>query len=138
MSHDYYNEVWLVTRSDLEKLLELDRDLQKHKPIKHRENALHHALTLYIRCNNHMNIFREKICSKKISFNLTFLYLLYIHRYRDLVRRLIICYNQMIQTQKRELIKRILDCAIGRMLQCKGEVVKLDCSHFQYIKYILS
>ncbi|KAF7411537.1 hypothetical protein HZH66_000433 [Vespula vulgaris] len=106
MSHDYYNEVWLVTRSDLEKLLELDRDLQKHKPIKHRENALHHALTLYI-------------------------------RYRDLVRRLIICYNQMIQTQKRELIKRILDCAIGRMLQCKGEVVKLDCSHFQWTDDLL-
>lgn len=44
----------------------------------------------------------------------------------------------MIQTQKRELIKKIVDCAIGRMLECKREVVKLDCSHFQYIKYILS
>lgn len=52
MSHDYYNEVWLVTRSDLEKLLELDRDLQKRKPINQRENALNHALTLYIRCIN--------------------------------------------------------------------------------------
>ncbi|XP_015179536.1 PREDICTED: IQ and AAA domain-containing protein 1-like [Polistes dominula] len=101
MSHAYYNEVWLVTRSDLEKLLEFDRDLQKSKPIKNRENALDRALNLYI-------------------------------RYRYLVRRLVICYNQMVQTQKRELIKKVVDCAIGRMLQCKREVVKLDSSYFQW------
>ncbi|XP_043505709.1 dynein regulatory complex protein 11-like [Polistes fuscatus] len=101
MSHDYYNEVWLVTRSDLEKLLEFDRDLQKSKPIKDRENALDRALNFYI-------------------------------RYRHLVRRLVICYNQMVHTQKRELIKKVVDCAIGRMLQCKREVVKLDCSYFQW------
>ncbi|KAL2740635.1 IQ and AAA domain-containing protein 1-like [Vespula squamosa] len=101
MSNNYYNEIWLVTRSDLEKLLELDRNLQKHKPIYHKENALHYVVNLYI-------------------------------RYQDLVRRLVICYNQMIQTQKRELIKQILDCAIGRMLQYKREIVKLDCSYFQW------
>ncbi|KAI4490917.1 hypothetical protein M0802_010591 [Mischocyttarus mexicanus] len=101
MSHDYYNEVWLVTRNDLEKLLQFDRDLQNSKPIRNRENALDRALNLYI-------------------------------RYRHLVKRLVICYNQMVQTQKRELIKKVLDCAIGRMLQCKREVVKLDCSYFQW------
>lgn len=41
------------------------------------------------------------------------------------------CYDQMVQTQKRELIKRILDCAIGRMLEYKREIVRLDYTDHQ-------
>lgn len=48
------------------------------------------------------------------------------------MRRLAICYDQMVQTQKRELIKRILDCAIGRMLEYKKEIVQLDYTDYQY------
>lgn len=29
MSHSYYTELWLITRNDLEKLIELDKKLQK-------------------------------------------------------------------------------------------------------------
>lgn len=68
MSHDYYNEVWLVTRSDLEKLLELDRDLQKRKPINQRENALNHALTLYIRCINNWNLYLVRTIYSTTNF----------------------------------------------------------------------
>lgn len=42
------------------------------------------------------------------------------------------CYDQMVHTQKRELIKQMLDCAIGRMLEYKKEIVKLDYTNYQY------
>lgn len=29
MSHSYYTELWLISRNDLEKLIELDKKLQK-------------------------------------------------------------------------------------------------------------
>lgn len=43
------------------------------------------------------------------------------------------CYDQMVQTQKRELIKKMLDCAIGRMLEYKKEIVNLDYTDYQYV-----
>ncbi|XP_018307729.1 IQ and AAA domain-containing protein 1 [Mycetomoellerius zeteki] len=106
MSHVYYNELWLITRSDLEKLLELERKLQKSAPLKKRA-ALNSALPIYL-------------------------------RYRNIVRRLLICYDQMIQTQKRELIKKMLDCAIGRMLEYKKEIVALDYTDYQWPDDILN
>ncbi|XP_011869574.1 PREDICTED: IQ and AAA domain-containing protein 1-like [Vollenhovia emeryi] len=61
-----------------------------------------------------------------------------IYRYRNIVRRLIMCYDQMVQTQKRELIKKMLDCAIGRMLEYKKEIVKLDYTDYQWPDNILN
>lgn len=46
------------------------------------------------------------------------------------------CYDQMVQTQKRELIKKMLDCAIGRMLEYKKEIVKLDNTDYQYVFFV--
>jgi len=43
------------------------------------------------------------------------------------------CYDQMVQTQKRELIKKMLDCAIGRMLEYKKKIVQLDNTDYQYV-----
>lgn len=42
------------------------------------------------------------------------------------------CYDQMLQTQKRDLIKRILDCAIGRMLEFKKEIARFSYTEYQY------
>ncbi|KYM96806.1 IQ and AAA domain-containing protein 1 [Cyphomyrmex costatus] len=103
MSHVYYNELWLITRSDLEKLLELERGLQESAPLK-KKAALNSALSVY----------------------------------RNIVKRLIMCYDQMIQTQKRELIKKMLDCAIGRMLEYKKKIVELDYTDYQWPDDILN
>lgn len=46
------------------------------------------------------------------------------------------CYDQMLQTQKRELIKQMLDCAIGRMLEYKKEIVKMDYNEYQYVLFL--
>ncbi|XP_011059904.1 PREDICTED: IQ and AAA domain-containing protein 1-like [Acromyrmex echinatior] len=105
MSHVYSHELWLITRSDLEKLLELERGLQKKAPKNNA--ALHSALSIYL-------------------------------RYRNIVRKLLICYDQMVQTQKRELIKKMLDCAIGRMLEYKKEIVTLDGTAYQWPDDILN
>ncbi|XP_070163305.1 dynein regulatory complex protein 11 isoform X2 [Polyergus mexicanus] len=59
-------------------------------------------------------------------------------KYRNIVRRLIMCYDQMVHTQKRELIKQILDCAIGRMLEYKKEIVKMDLRDYQWPDDILN
>ncbi|XP_067206227.1 dynein regulatory complex protein 11-like isoform X2 [Linepithema humile] len=100
MSHVYYTELWLVTRSDLEKLLKLERKLQEDRP-KRKETVLNSMLLMYL-------------------------------RYCNIVRRLIMCLDQMVQTQKRALIKQMLDCAIGQMLAYKKEIVRLDYTDYQW------
>lgn len=61
----------------------------------------------------------------------------YVFRYRNLVKRLIVCHDQMVQTQKRNLIKRVLDCAVGRMLEYKQEIVNLNYSDHQFSNFSL-
>lgn len=48
MSRIYYNELWLIARSDLEKLLELERSLQENAWLK-KKGALNSALSIYLR-----------------------------------------------------------------------------------------
>lgn len=61
MSHAYYSELWLVTRSDLEKLLELERRLQEEAPIE-KKSALNIALSIYVRY-----VFRVQYRARKNS-----------------------------------------------------------------------
>ncbi|KOX74351.1 Putative IQ and AAA domain-containing protein 1-like [Melipona quadrifasciata] len=101
MSHAYYTDLWLITRNDLDKLIELDRKLQQQTRTSRKQHGLNLLLPTYL-------------------------------RYRNLVKRLIVCHDQMIQTQKRDLIKRVLDCTVGRMLEYKKEIVNLDFSDYQW------
>lgn len=62
-----------------------------------------------------------------------------LFRYRNIIQRLIQCYDQIIPSQKRQFIKRLLDCSIGRMLEYKREIVKLNCSEYEWVfKYVKS
>ncbi|XP_078034172.1 IQ and AAA domain-containing protein 1-like [Augochlora pura] len=101
MSHNHYNELWLIARNDLEKLLMLDRRIQARARTKTTEEGLNMLLPTYL-------------------------------RYRNLVKRLIVCHDQMVQTQKRNLIKRVLDCAVGRMLEYKKRIVDLNFTDYQW------
>lgn len=51
MSHVYYTELWLATRKDLEKLLQLERKVQEGVPMKKKE-ILDATLSMYIRYKN--------------------------------------------------------------------------------------
>ncbi|CAK9833578.1 Dynein regulatory complex protein 11 [Anthophora retusa] len=101
MSDSYYNELWLITRNDLDKLMQLDRKLQQEPTTGIREERLDRLLPIYL-------------------------------RYRNLVKRLIVCHDQMVQSQKRELIKRVLDCTVGRMLEYKKEIVNMNYNDYQW------
>ncbi|XP_017759404.1 PREDICTED: IQ and AAA domain-containing protein 1-like [Eufriesea mexicana] len=101
MSHSYYKELWLITRNDLDKLIELDRRLQQQTRTRNIEHGLNLLLPTYL-------------------------------RYRNLVKRLIVCHDQMVQTQKRDLIKRVLDCTVGRMLEYKQAIVNLNYNDYQW------
>lgn len=48
MSHTHYTELWLITRNDLEKLLEFEQRLQEGAPLKKRL-ILDTALSMYVR-----------------------------------------------------------------------------------------
>ncbi|XP_023246721.1 IQ and AAA domain-containing protein 1 [Copidosoma floridanum] len=53
-------------------------------------------------------------------------------RYSELANRLEDCHDQMVQPQKRPLIRRLLDACLGRVLELKHELVELDYSEHNY------
>ncbi|XP_057322811.1 dynein regulatory complex protein 11-like [Microplitis mediator] len=52
-------------------------------------------------------------------------------KYRKVTKTLLLCYEQTIQSQKREIIEKFVGCSIGRMLEYKREIVKLNCSEYE-------
>ncbi|XP_075224915.1 dynein regulatory complex protein 11 [Lycorma delicatula] len=61
---------------------------------------------------------------------------LYI-KYICAVNKLDQCYDQIVQPQKRLLIRKLLDASIGRFLELKHELVNLDLSEFSYHDEVL-
>ncbi|CAH0389071.1 unnamed protein product [Bemisia tabaci] len=59
-------------------------------------------------------------------------------KYIICINKLDQCYDQIVQPQKRLLIRRILDATIGRFIELKHELVNLDISEFNYFDDILS
>ena len=53
-------------------------------------------------------------------------------KYITVVNSLDQCYDQMVQPQKRILVRKLLDMSLGRMLELKHELVNLDLSEFSY------
>lgn len=46
--------------------------------------------------------------------------------YVRVVNKLEECYDQIVHPQKRELIKRLLDCSLGRLLEIKRDIVSIE------------
>ncbi|KAL6267203.1 hypothetical protein P5V15_000280 [Pogonomyrmex californicus] len=53
-------------------------------------------------------------------------------RYSLICNKLERCYDQMVQPQKRLLVKRLLDASLGRVLELKHELVNIDLSEHSY------
>ncbi|XP_058792591.1 dynein regulatory complex protein 11 isoform X2 [Phymastichus coffea] len=53
-------------------------------------------------------------------------------RYIDIGNKIEECYDQIVQPQKRPLLKRILDSLIGRVLELKHELVEVELSEYNY------
>ncbi|KAK4471393.1 hypothetical protein MN116_004825 [Schistosoma mekongi] len=60
-------------------------------------------------------------------------YIKYIQIFRNLER----CYDQIFHPQKRRLLRTLLDSVIGRFLEVKKEMVKLELSEYHYFDDIL-
>lgn len=58
--------------------------------------------------------------------------------YVQILRRLDECYDQIIHPQKRRLLRHVLDGTIGRMLEVKQELVKLELTDFSYFDDIIT
>nr|XP_012229664.1 PREDICTED: IQ and AAA domain-containing protein 1 [Linepithema humile]XP_012229666.1 PREDICTED: IQ and AAA domain-containing protein 1 [Linepithema humile]XP_012229667.1 PREDICTED: IQ and AAA domain-containing protein 1 [Linepithema humile] len=58
-------------------------------------------------------------------------------RYILICNKLEQCYDQVIQPQKRLLIKRSLNASLGRMLELKHELVNIDLSEHSYYDDVL-
>ncbi|XP_054288457.1 dynein regulatory complex protein 11 [Macrosteles quadrilineatus] len=59
-------------------------------------------------------------------------------KYTRAINRLDQCYDQVVQPQKRQLLKRLLDLSLGRYLELKHELVNLDLSEFSYFDDLLT
>ncbi|XP_069317655.1 IQ and AAA domain-containing protein 1-like [Eulemur rufifrons] len=58
-------------------------------------------------------------------------------RYLGLLRRFDTIYDQMVQPQKRRLLRRLLDCVAGRVLELKDELVRVDLSESHCLDHVL-
>lgn len=58
-------------------------------------------------------------------------------RYIAVANKLETCYDQILQPQKRMLIKKMLDSTIGRVIELKHELVEVDLSEHSYYDDIL-
>lgn len=47
------------------------------------------------------------------------------------------CYDQIIQPQKRILLRKLLDSTLGRILELKHELVEVDLSEYNYYDDVL-
>jgi len=58
-------------------------------------------------------------------------------KYSLICNKLEQCYEQVIQPQKRLLIKRTLNASLGRVLELKHELVNIDLSEYNYYDDVL-
>ncbi|XP_043471559.1 dynein regulatory complex protein 11 [Leptopilina heterotoma] len=58
-------------------------------------------------------------------------------RYIVVFNKLELCYDQLMQPQKRILVKKSLDLTMGRILELKHELVEIDLSEHNYFDDIL-
>lgn len=59
---------------------------------------------------------------QSFQYRISVLYLYYL----GLMRRFNLAYDQMVQPQKRRLLRRLLDGVAGRVLELKDELVRVD------------
>lgn len=58
-------------------------------------------------------------------------------KYMQIFRHLEAAHDQLVHQQKQAVIRQVLDGVIGRILEVKREMVKLENSEFHYIDDIL-
>ncbi|ELK27537.1 Putative IQ and AAA domain-containing protein 1-like protein [Myotis davidii] len=70
---------------------------------------------------------------QSFQYRLSSLYLYYL----GLLRGFDILYDQMVQPQKRRLLRRLLDSVAGRVLELKDEMVRVDMCEWHCLDHVL-
>lgn len=70
---------------------------------------------------------------QSFQYRLSVLYLYYL----ALLRRFDTLYDQMVQPQKRRLLRRLLNSVAGRVLELKDEMVRVDLCEYHYLDRLL-
>lgn len=70
---------------------------------------------------------------QSFQYRLSLLYLYYL----ALMRRFDTLYDQMVQPQKRRLLRRLLDSVAGRVLELKDEMVRVDLCECHHLDRLL-
>ncbi|KAK7821856.1 hypothetical protein U0070_004820 [Myodes glareolus] len=70
---------------------------------------------------------------QSFQYRLSVLYLYYL----GLLRRFDMAYDQMVQPQKRRLLRRLLDGVAGRVLELKDELVRVDLCEIHCLDRVL-
>ncbi|XP_036885400.1 IQ and AAA domain-containing protein 1-like [Sturnira hondurensis] len=70
---------------------------------------------------------------QSFQYRLSLLYLYYL----ALLRQFDTLYDQMVQPQKRRLLRRLLDSVAGRVLELKEELVRVDLCEYHYPDRVL-
>ncbi|XP_021515421.1 IQ and AAA domain-containing protein 1-like [Meriones unguiculatus] len=70
---------------------------------------------------------------QSFQYRISVLYLYYL----GLLRRFDMAYDQMVQPQKRRLLRRLLDGVAGRVLELKDELVRVDMCETHYLDRVL-
>lgn len=75
---------------------------------------------------NYFSVFQDRITAVQKTSTL---YLQYI----NVTNKLIECYENILQPQKRILLRQFVDNCIGRVLELKHELVALEFSEFNFL-----
>lgn len=109
MSHVAYNQQWHETHKKLNNLLIQELPAEPEKVKPEKNTAV-------------------------VYQNLATLFIKYVQIFRKLEE----CYDQIVHPQKRLVMKNVLDGTIGRMLEVKQEMVKLEASEYNFFEDVLS
>ncbi|XP_039717219.1 IQ and AAA domain-containing protein 1-like [Pteropus medius] len=108
MSEGAYQRLWDSSHVTLQELLDQEQPLLEPVPNRERER-------------------------QSFQYRLSSLYLYYL----GLLRRFDTLYDQMVQPQKRRLLRRLLDGVAGRVLELKDELVRADLCENHCLDHVL-
>ena len=107
MSNLTYNNMWVSTQNDIEKLAVHDFEYQASEPQFDKSATQTKIFELYV-------------------------------KYIILANKLDEIYDQMLQPQKRILVKKLLDACLGRVCELKQDLVKIEMVEFSYNEEIMT
>ena len=116
LHHRTYNQLWIKTQSDVTSLLHEENQICNAKPEKVTFSTSIDGLT-------HVLYLRVSFCQdREAAF--AAVSRLYVQHVR-ILRNLEDCYDQIVHPQKRILLRQLLDCTIGRILELKVRSIQM-------------